>query len=92
MTKNVHTMVQLHLLHIDQGNGQNPPSQTSAVVNQELPDIQAGFRKAEKPEIKWPTFISHRKCEGIPEKISTSASLTMLKLLTVDHNKLWKIL
>ena len=30
--------------------------------------------------------------KGIPEKTSTSASLTMLKPLTVDHNKLWKIL
>ena len=26
-------------------------------VNQELPDVQAGFRKAEKPEIKLPTSI-----------------------------------
>ena len=25
-------------------------------VNHELPDIQAGFRKAEEPEIKWPTI------------------------------------
>ena len=25
-------------------------------MNQELPDVQAGFRKAEKPEIKLPTF------------------------------------
>ena len=24
-------------------------------VNQELPDVQAGFRKAEEPEIKLPT-------------------------------------
>ena len=61
-------------------------------MNQELPDIQAGFRKTEKPEIKWPTFTSHRKCEGIPEKISTSASLTMLKPLTVCITTNWKIL
>ena len=26
-------------------------------VNQELPDVQAGFRKAEEPEIKLPTSI-----------------------------------
>ena len=26
-------------------------------VNHELPDVQAGFRKAEKPEIKLPTSI-----------------------------------
>ena len=28
-----------------QSNAQNSPSQASAVVNRELPDIQAGFRK-----------------------------------------------
>ena len=26
-------------------------------VNRELPDVQAGFRKAEEPEIKLPTWI-----------------------------------
>ena len=26
-------------------------------LNWELPDVQAGFRKAEEPEIKLPTFI-----------------------------------
>ena len=26
-------------------------------VNQELSDVKAGFRKAEEPEIKLPTFI-----------------------------------
>ena len=25
-------------------------------VNQELPDVQAGFKKAEEPEIKLPTY------------------------------------
>ena len=25
-------------------------------VNQEIPDVQAGFRKAEEPDIKLPTF------------------------------------
>ena len=39
-------------------------------VNQELPDVQADFNKAEEPEIKLPT---------IPPQKSTSASLNMLK-------------
>ena len=26
-------------------------------MNHELPDVRAGFRKAEEPEIKFPTFI-----------------------------------
>ena len=37
-------------------------------VNHELLDVQAGFGKAEEPEIKLPTMLDHRKCKGIPEK------------------------
>ena len=38
-------------------------------VNQELPDVQAGFRKAEEPEIKLPTFTgSSKKQERVSEK------------------------
>jgi len=37
-------------------------------MNQELPDVQAGLRKAEEPEIKLPTFLHHRKSKRIPEK------------------------
>ena len=49
-----------------------------------------GFEEIEEPEIKLPTFMgSWRKQENSRK---TSASLTMLKLLNVDHNKLWKIL
>ena len=49
-----------------------------------------GFEEIEEPEIKLPTFMgSWRKQENSRK---TSASLTMLKLLTVDHNKLWNIL
>ena len=46
--------------------------------------------KAEEPEIKLPTIIGSQKKQENSRK--TSASLTTLKLLTVDHNKLWKIL
>ena len=35
-----------------QNNAQNSPSQASAI--HELLDVQAGFRKAEEPEIKLP--------------------------------------
>ena len=49
-----------------------------------------GFEEIEEPEIKLSTFMgSWRKQENSRK---TSASLTMLKLLTVDHNKLWNIL
>ena len=49
-------------------------------MNRELPDVQAGFRKAEEPEIKLPT--SSKKQES-SRKTSTSALLTVPKLLTM---------
>ena len=51
-----------------------------------------GLKKTEKPEIKLPTFVGSWRKQGNSRKTSTSASLTMLKPLTVDHNTLWKIL
>ena len=66
--------------------------------NQELQDIQAGFRKAEEPEIKLPTSTGSGKKQENSRKTSISASLTIIKPLTVlgkkalhfvvDHNKL----
>ena len=50
------------------------------------------LEKAEEPEIKLPTFVGSLKKQKSSRKISTSALLTMQKPLTVDHNKLWKIL
>ena len=52
-------------------------------VNHELPDVQPGFRKAEEPEIKLPTSIGSQKKQESSRKTSTSASLTVLKPLTV---------
>ena len=46
------------------------------------------LRKAEKAGIKLPTMLDHRKSKRIPEKTSTAASLTRVKPLNVDHNKL----
>ena len=50
------------------------------------------LEKAEEPEIKLPTSIGSSKKQENSRKTSTSALLTMSKPLTVDHNKLWKIL
>ena len=61
-------------------------------VNRELADVQNGFRKAEGSEIKLPWSIGSSKKQDNSRKTSTSASLIMLKPLTVYHNKLWKIL
>ena len=52
-------------------------------MNHELPDVQAGFRKAEEPEIKLPTSIGSSKKQESSRKRSTSASLNMAKPLTV---------
>ena len=50
------------------------------------------LEKAEEPEIKLPTSSGSSKKQESSRKISISALLTMPKPLTVDHNKLWKIL
>ena len=48
------------------------------------------FKKAEEPEIKMPTSIRSQK--KLENSRKTSASLTMLKPLSVNQNKPWKIL
>ena len=50
------------------------------------------LEKAEEPEIKLPTSTGSSKTQESSRKTSISALLTMPKPLTVDHNKLWKIL
>ena len=52
-------------------------------MNHELPDVQDGFRKAEEPEIKLPTFIGSYGKQENSRETSTSVSLTMLKPLIV---------
>ena len=62
-------------------------------MNQELPDVQAGFRKGRgtRDQIANICWIMEKARNF--QKTSTSALLTMPKPLTVwDHNKLWKIL
>ena len=62
-------------------------------VNRELPDVQAGFRKSRGTrDQKLPTSAGSSKKQENSRKTSTSALLTMPKPLTVDHNKLRKIL
>uniref|UniRef100_A0A4W2HMW0 RNA-directed DNA polymerase n=1 Tax=Bos indicus x Bos taurus TaxID=30522 RepID=A0A4W2HMW0_BOBOX len=61
-------------------------------VNHELPDVQAGFRKAEEPEIKLPASTGSWKKQESSRKTSISALLTMPKPLTVWITINWKIL
>ena len=52
-------------------------------MNRELPDVPAGFRKAEESEIKLPTSAGSWKKQVSSRKTSISALLTMPKPLTV---------
>ena len=61
-------------------------------MNRELPDVQAGFRKGEEPEIKLPTSDGSLKKQESSRKTSTSALLITPKLLTVWITTNWKIL
>ena len=49
-------------------------------MNHELPDILAGFRKAEGPEIKLPTSAGSSKKKESSIKASTFALLTCQSL------------
>ena len=52
-------------------------------VNQEFPDVQAGFRKGRGTRDQTANIHWIIKKQGNYRKVSTSASLTMLKSLTV---------
>ena len=52
-------------------------------MNCELPDVQAGFRNAEEPEIKLPTSAGSLKKQEGSRKTSISALLSMPKPLTL---------
>ena len=54
--------------------------------------LKLNLEKAEEAELKLPTPVGSYKKQENSRKTSPSASLTTLKPLTVDHNKLWKIL
>ena len=57
-------------------------------VNRELPDVQAGFWKAEEPEIKLPTTAGSSKKQESSRKISTCFIDYAKDFDCMDHNKL----
>ena len=63
-------------------------------VNYELPDVHAGFEKAEEPEIKLPTSAGSLKKQESSRKTSTFALLTIPKpftvWVTINCGKFWK--
>ena len=82
MPKNVQITAQLQSTHVTVGLcSKSFKLGFKQYVNQELSDVQARFRKTEEPEIKLPT--SHWIIEKQESCRKTSASLTMLKPLTV---------
>ena len=61
-------------------------------VNCELPDVPAGFRKAEEPEIKLPTSAGSSKKQEFQKNIYFCFIDYAKAFDCMDHNKLWKIL
>ena len=59
-------------------------------VNHEPPDVQAGFKKAEEPDIKLPTSTGSSKKQESSRKTYISALLTMPKPLTMWITKTGK--
>ena len=61
-------------------------------VNQELPDVYAGFKKAKEPEIKLPISVGSSKKLEFQKNIYFCFIDYAKAFDCVDHNKLWKIL
>ena len=60
-------------------------------MNRELPDVQAGFKKAEEPEIKLPTSTGSSKKQESSRKHIYFCFIDYAKAFDcVDHHKLWK--
>ena len=61
-------------------------------MNCELPGVQAAFLKGRGTRDQIANIAGSSKKQESSRKTSTSALLTMPRPLTVEHNKLWKIL
>ena len=61
-------------------------------MNQELPDVRAGFRKGRVSRSNSQYPVDHRKSKEIPNKIYFRFTDYAKAFDFVDHNQLWKIL
>ena len=61
-------------------------------MNQELPDVQGGFRKGRGTGSNCQHLLDHRKSKRIPEKHHFCFIDYAKAFNCVDHKKLWKIL
>ena len=93
MPKNVQTIMQLCSFHVlIRLCSKSFKLAFSSIWTEKFEMYRLDLEKAEEPEIKSSAFIGSWRKQGNTRKISTSASPTTSKPLTVDHNKLWKIL
>ena len=80
-------------LTCQESNAQNSPGWASTVHEHELPYVQSGFRKGRGTRDQIVNICSFiEKAREFQKKTATSASLTMLKPLTVWITTNWKIL
>ena len=93
MPKNVQTTAQFTHFTCQQGNAQNPPARLQQYVNQELPDVQAGFRKGKgtRDQVANTCWIIE-KAREFQKNIYFCFTDYANTFDCVDHNKLWKIL
>ena len=61
-------------------------------MNDELPDVQSGFRKGEEPKIKLPTPSGSSKKQEFQKSIYFCFIDYAKPFVCLDHSKLWKIL
>ena len=93
MPKNDQSAIQLHSSHaLAEQCSKFSKLGSNIMLNENYQIFQLDLKKAKEPEIKLPTSVGSYKKQENFRKTSTSALLTMPKPLTVDHNKLWKIL
>ena len=84
MPKNVQTSGQLHSFHmLPRLCSKSFKLDFGSMWNENFQMYKLGFKEAEEPEFKLPTFLGSWRKQGSSRKTSTSSSLTMLKPLTV---------
>ena len=93
MPKNVQITIQLHSFHMPaRFCSKSFKLGFSGTWTKNFQMYKLDLEKAEEPEIKLPTSEGLQKKQGSFRKTSTSASLTILKHLTVWITTNWKIL
>ena len=83
MPKTVQTNAQLHSSHVSKAMLKILQARFQQYMNQNFQMFKLGLEKAKEPEIKLPTSAGSLKKQENSRKTAMSASLTMLKPLTV---------